>query len=167
MLLAKKEANERQQKTTIKHKRPTWRKEESAIRIRLHTPHSYMPHACKRHKKCFWSHKLFDLAANRKSSNGIYYKRVFYIVTLKTCAVRPLASSIERCQKESVRQLCCKWTCLTNFQFAYSARIHILTSSSTSAKEWCYIFISSNFFVFEEGKKWKRKIHLDLLHILL
>lgn len=156
-------------KITIKHKRLTWRGKNRVCNPDSIAHTTFMHASCMQTaKKCFWSHKLFVLATNRKSSNGIYYKRVFYIVTLKTSARPPACSPFlnRAVPKESVWQLWCKWTCLTNFQFSYATRIHILTSSS---QEWCYSFISSNvpFFVFAEGKKWKRKIRLDLLHILL
>lgn len=157
-------------------------KRESTIRIFdcTHHIHTCLMHANGKKMLLIIAQVILVLAANRKSSNGIYYKRVFYIVTLKTLArslthTLPLSLSVcvflnRAVPKESVRQLSCKWTCLTNFRLRIQpAFIHTLTSSSTLPKEWCYIFISvpTHFFVFEGSKKWKRKIHLDLLHILL
>lgn len=74
LLLAKRRMNGK--KITVKHKRPT-EKEEYAIRIRLNTTYYTCLIRIQTQKKCFWSHKLFVLAANRKSSNGMHSTKEF------------------------------------------------------------------------------------------
>lgn len=106
-------------------------------------------HTKTRKKKCFWSHKLFILAANTEKVQMACITKEFSTLS------RWKHSRIELCQtKESIRQFCrcccCKWTCPPNSVRSTSSHC------SERKKRWCYIFISPNFFfrfVFEETEK--------------
>lgn len=126
-------------KITVKHKRPT-EKEEYAIRIRLHTTYYTCLIRIQTQKNAFDRTSYSSWQPTEKVQMACILQKSFL-----HCHVEDILSlSLNRAvPKESVRQLCCKWTCLPNL-FACSARILISNPRTTLLTEWCYIFISLN-----------------------